>query len=151
MLRKRREVSQQTTSRQDTSCVSTRVKLIDFVQGSDWSLPCKRMFFLLFEDKSCKETIEQYYEYLLLDAEREQNFPILKKLGDPQYLGFPVFVIIDAYGRYIHSQATGDLEKDPAFMSHAGPDPKKILKFLMRWREDGMADKELGTLDPVQD
>mmetsp|Transcript_18527 Transcript_18527/g.45471 ORF Transcript_18527/g.45471 Transcript_18527/m.45471 type:complete len:315 (-) Transcript_18527:66-1010(-) len=117
--------------------------------GSEWSIPCKRLYFTLIENKSCKECMDQFYEYVLLDAEREQNFPVLRKLGDPQFMGFPVLVVLDAYGRYIHSQGTADLEKDPTFVPHAGPDPKKVFRFLNRWREQGPADKEYGELEPL--
>ena len=67
--------------------------------GSDWSVPCRKLFFLLCDNKSCRLCLDQFFELVLLDAEMEQNFPILKKLGDPQHLGFPVLVILDAYGR----------------------------------------------------
>ena len=83
-------------------------------QGSEWSLACKKLYFLLFDDKSCSLCLEQYYEYVLLDAEREQNVGVLNKLGNPQHLGFPVLVILDAQGRFVHQQATAELEKDLA-------------------------------------
>lgn len=70
-------------------------------QGSDWCLACKKLFFLFLENKSCRQCLEQFYELVLLDAEREQNFPILKKLGDPQHFGFPTLVVLDAYGRLV--------------------------------------------------
>jgi hypothetical protein len=118
-------------------------------QGSEWSLACKRLYFMLFNDKSCSLCLEQYYEYVLLDAEREHNLGVLSKLGNPQHLGFPVLVILDAQGRFIHQQATGQLEKDPATMGNNGPDAHKLLKFLMHWREDGPADKALGKVEDI--
>jgi hypothetical protein len=111
------------------------------LQGSEWSVACKRLYFVLFNDKSCSMCLEQYYEYVLLDVEREHNFPVLSRLGSPQHLGFPILVVLDCLGRFIHLQATVELDKEPQTMSSSGPDTLKVLKFLMHWREGGPADK----------
>eukprot|EP00283_Hemiselmis_rufescens_P005845 CAMPEP_0173423600 /NCGR_PEP_ID=MMETSP1357-20121228/3851_1 /TAXON_ID=77926 /ORGANISM="Hemiselmis rufescens, Strain PCC563" /LENGTH=315 /DNA_ID=CAMNT_0014386747 /DNA_START=14 /DNA_END=958 /DNA_ORIENTATION=+ len=114
--------------------------------GSDWCLACKKLFYILVENRNCRQLLDNYYELVLLDAEMEQNFPVLKKLGDPQHLGFPVLVVLDAYGRYITTQNTSELEKDPAWVPEGGIDPRKVFKFLTYWREDGPNNEDHGFL-----
>ncbi len=55
--------------------------------GADWNDSCKKFHWLLTEDASCAALCMEYYEYMLLDAEHEGNFDILKRLGEPQWLG----------------------------------------------------------------
>ncbi|KAJ1465013.1 hypothetical protein T484DRAFT_1866860, partial [Baffinella frigidus] len=49
-----------------------------------WSVPRKRV----------AGACNTYFELCLVDADHEDNFPLLAKMGDPQWLGFPVFVIL---------------------------------------------------------
>ena len=44
--------------------------------------------------------------------------------------GFPVFVILDHRGCYIHTQSAGPLEMEPIFTA-TEPDPNKLLNFLV--------------------
>ena len=44
--------------------------------------------------------------------------------------GFPVFVILDDKGCYIHTQSAGPLEMEPIFTA-TDPDPNKLLTFLV--------------------
>ena len=107
--------------------------------GSNWSSSCKKMFHCLSQDPKCCPIVEKSYIYILLDAEKEINFGVLKKLGDPQWLGFPVLVILDYQGKFIHTQPTGLLEMDPIITSEK-PDPQKVASFLEFWREGGQND-----------
>jgi hypothetical protein len=47
--------------------------------------------------------------------------------GNPTRLGLPVLVVLDADGRQLTTQSTGDLEKGNAH------DPAKVLAFLKKW------------------
>lgn len=86
-------------------CQPRKRVLIQF--GADWNDSCKKFHFLLREDKDCAAMCAEFFEYFLLDAEHEANFDIMKRLGEPQWLGFPVFVILDHAGAYIHTQSAG--------------------------------------------
>lgn len=108
--------------------------------GADWSSSCKRMFTLLSDDPICSAVCAKFFEYVCMDADHPANVPILHKLGDPQWMGFPVFVILDCEGRYLHTQATGALEVDPAITAEE-PDTKKVLRFLNYWKEGGANDE----------
>jgi hypothetical protein len=107
--------------------------------GANWSSACKRMFLCLSQDTRCRGIMEKSYIHILLDAERDINFGILKKLGYPQWLGFPILVVLDYQGKFIHTQATGELETDPILTSEL-PDPQKVTKFLEFWRDGGEND-----------
>ena len=116
--------------------------------GANWSSSCKKMFYCLTQDPKCSPIVEQSFIYILLDAEKDYNFGILKKLGDPQWLGFPVLVILDHQGRFVHTQPTGQLEMDPILTSE-NPDPQKVAAFLERWRGGGPSDTGPKTAEPA--
>jgi hypothetical protein len=40
----------------------------------------------LKQDHDCVAYCQKYYSYLILDAEHEANFDIMKRLGEPQWL-----------------------------------------------------------------
>jgi hypothetical protein len=56
------------------------------------------------------------------------------------YARFPVFVILDHRGSYIHTQSAGPLEVDPIFTAE-DPDPNKLLTFLNYWKAGGLNDE----------
>jgi hypothetical protein len=57
---------------------------------------------------------------------------VLKSLGFPQRFGFPVMVVLNANGERIHTQNTGNLEKDKAY------DFDRVKSFLYNWRPDAL-------------
>mmetsp|Transcript_43238 Transcript_43238/g.102868 ORF Transcript_43238/g.102868 Transcript_43238/m.102868 type:complete len:309 (+) Transcript_43238:133-1059(+) len=115
--------------------------------GADWCETCKRMYFLLSEDLQVAGACNTYFELCLVDADHEDNFPLLAKMGDPQWLGFPVFVILTGKGEYVTTVGTGTLEKDPIVTSEE-PDKNKLLRFMTYWRPGGPTDTTRDTTEP---
>lgn len=60
--------------------------LIQF--GCDWNDSCKKFNWLFTEDPRIAPMCAEYYQYIILDAEHEENFDILKRLGEPQWYLF---------------------------------------------------------------
>jgi len=56
-----------------------------------------------------------------------KNEELLEQFGFPQRFGFPVFLILDAEGKRLHTQNSGLLEKDKSY------DKKKIKMFFKHW------------------
>ena len=109
--------------------------------GADWCDACKRMYYLLSEDQQVAGTCNAYFEHCLVDGDHEDNFPLLARMGDPQWLGFPVFVILSGKGEYLATVGTGLFEKEPMVTSEE-PDKAKVLRFLNHWRPEGPTDSK---------
>jgi thiol:disulfide interchange protein len=52
---------------------------------------------------------------------------------DPQRFGFPVLLVLDSSGRLLHTQDSGQLEKDGAH------DPEQVYRFLYLWRPEAVS------------
>jgi hypothetical protein len=65
-------------------------------------------------------------------SKENRNFEALKKLDYPQRFGFPVFVILDADGKRIHTQSSAYLEEGEGYSK------KKILDFLTQWSPEAL-------------
>jgi hypothetical protein len=57
---------------------------------------------------------------------------MMARLGYPQRFGFPVFVILDAKGRRIHTQNSAYLEDGKGYSK------KKLLEFFENWSPDAL-------------
>lgn len=52
---------------------------------------------------------------------------LMERLGQPARFGFPVFVVLDADGRVLHTQDSSFLEEGNGY------DEKKVLRFFRNW------------------
>ena len=68
-----------------------------------------------------------YVYYHLNYSPENKNLDYLKKLGYPQRFGFPVFVVLDAEGKQLHTQDSALLEKGNGY------DSEKVKSFLRNW------------------
>ena len=57
----------------------------------------------------------------------EKAAQLMKRLGNPQRFGFPVFVVLDEKGNVLHIQDSSFLEKDKGY------DEAKTLRFFKNW------------------
>ncbi len=96
--------------------------------GGNWCGWCYK-----FEDFAQKDTLiknilaDHYLVYHLNYSKENKNEALLKQYEFPQRMGFPVFVILDADGRRIHTQDSSMLE------SGDGYDEKKVANFFKSW------------------
>ncbi|MPQ47053.1 DUF255 domain-containing protein [Marinifilum sp. N1E240] len=101
--------------------------------GGNWCPWCIKMHRYLYSDNAINELLEQNYVFLELNYSKEnKNLEVLKSLDYPQRFGFPVMVVLNAEGERLHTQNTGNLEKDKAY------DFDKVKSFLYNWRPDAL-------------
>src|SRR5689334_8623562 len=96
--------------------------------GGNWCSWCYRYHAFVDQDTTLKRlTEENYVVYNLNYSKENKNLDYLKKLGYPQRFGFPVFVILDADGKQLHTQDSALLEKGNGY------DEEKVKSFLRNW------------------
>lgn len=100
-----------------------------FIQvGGNWCSWCLRFHKLTTEDTQLDSAFNANFIRVKLNySEENKNLPVLAELGYPQRFGFPVFVILDGNGKYLHTQNSAYLEEDKGYSK------KVILDFLKGW------------------
>jgi hypothetical protein len=96
--------------------------------GGNWCIWCIRFNKFVESDSSLKGTLDANYivEHINYSPENK-NEKILTKLEYPNRFGYPVFVILDANGRRIHTQNSAYLEEDKSYSK------KKVAEFFKHW------------------
>lgn len=96
--------------------------------GGNWCIWCYKFNGFVQLDSTLKSTISNNYVVYHLNYSKEnKNLDYLKKLGNPQRFGFPVFVILDENGARLHTQDSSLLEKGNGY------DFEKVKSFLENW------------------
>ena len=96
--------------------------------GGNWCPWCLKFHKFCADDKEISTLISMNYISLKVNYSKEnRNLAELKKLEFPQRFGFPVFVILDANGKRIHTQSSGYLEEGEGYSK------KRVLEFLTQW------------------
>jgi len=100
-----------------------------FIQiGGNWCSWCLRFHKFTSEDAQIDSAFSAGYIRVKLNySEENKNLEILKTLRYPQRFGFPVFVILDGKGNYLHTQNSAYLEEGKGYSK------KNILDFLKSW------------------
>ncbi|MGQ1911438.1 thioredoxin family protein [Marinifilum sp. RC60d5] len=101
--------------------------------GGNWCPWCIKMHKFLETDPDVNQLLKKNYVFLEVNYSKEnKNKEVLKSLGYPQRFGFPVMVVLNSKGERLHTQNTGNLEKDKAY------DSRKVKSFLYNWRPDAL-------------
>ena len=101
--------------------------------GGNWCGWCIEFHRFVEADSLLSETLNNNYEYVLLNYSKEQkNEDVFESLQFPQRMGFPVFVILDGEGNRIHTQNSWYLEKEKSY------DAKKVKNFFDNWTSDAL-------------
>lgn len=95
--------------------------------GANWCPWCHLLHDLFAKDPAINEILTIDYVVVLIDVNQGHNTVVDEVYGNPTNLGLPVLVVLDADGRQLTTQNTGDLEKGNAH------DPAKVLAFLKKW------------------
>ncbi|MBS1774272.1 MAG: thioredoxin family protein [Bacteroidetes bacterium] len=96
--------------------------------GGNWCVWCMRFHKLVENDTMLTRLVNENYVVVHVNYSKEnKNAEVLKKLDYPQRFGFPVFVVLDANGKRIHTQNSGYLEEGK------GHSPAKVAEFLKQW------------------
>ncbi|PXY01919.1 thioredoxin family protein [Marinifilum breve] len=101
--------------------------------GGNWCPWCIKMHKYLHSQEEINKLMRDNYVFIEVNYSKEnKNKEVLKNLGYPQRFGFPVMLVLNANGERIHTQNTGNLEKDKAY------DFDRVKSFLFNWRPDAL-------------
>ncbi len=99
--------------------------------GGDWCIWCKAFDKLVTSDTSVSNTLHQGYEMVHVSyTKQNKNEAFLATYKQPQRMGFPVFLVLDAKGELLHTQNSAYLEAKDGRKGH---DPKLVKDFLQTW------------------
>lgn len=94
--------------------------------GGEWCIWCHRIDAFINNTKEIKSLLDENFIVLKINYSKEnKNEEFLSKY--PKVEGYPHFFVLDKNGKLLHSQNTGDLEKDKDY------DKEKIIAFLQTW------------------
>ena len=83
---------------------------------------------LLKTNAEISRIIKEHYLVVLIDVDKGHNADVVKRYGDPTRFGLPVLVVLDAEGKQLTTQDTGQLEQGERH------DPAKVMAFLEKWK-----------------
>ena len=100
--------------------------------GGNWCPWCLRFADFISKDADIMKVVNDNFVYLHVnynprkgnDATAEA---LMKRLGNPQRFGFPVFVVLDENGKVLHVQDSSFLEEGQGY------NKDKVLRFLNNW------------------
>jgi thioredoxin-related protein len=96
--------------------------------GGNWCGWCYRFQAFCEADDEIKTIIEDNFVTVYVNYSKEnKNEALMKKYRFPNRFGFPVFVVLDSNGDYLHVQNSAYLE------SGKGYDKGKVLNFFKGW------------------
>ena len=95
--------------------------------GGEWCVWCHRIDAFMHSTEEIKTLIEQYYVVVKVNFSKEnKNEKFLSQY--PAIEGYPHFFVLESDGKLLHSQNTGELEKDKDY------DKEKFVAFLSKWK-----------------
>lgn len=96
--------------------------------GGNWCVWCIRFHNFVQADSELANALNNNYVVAHINYSKEnKNDETMRKLEYPNRFGFPVFVILDAKGRRIHTQNSAYLEEEKSYSR------MKILDFFKSW------------------
>lgn len=105
-----------------------------FIQiGGNWCPWCIKFHTFCASDSQIDSLMSKDFIVIKVNYSKEnRNLETLKKLEFPQRFGFPVFVILDANGKRIHTQSSAYLEERESYSK------KRVLDFLKQWSPEAL-------------
>lgn len=105
--------------------------------GGNWCPWCLRFADFITGDSDIRQLIETNFIYLHVNynprsfkddpAKEKQAAKMMARLGNPARFGYPVFVVLDARGKVLHTQDSSFLEEGKGY------DKEKVLRFFKNW------------------
>lgn len=95
--------------------------------GGEWCIWCHRIDAFMESNKEIKDLVDKYFVIVKINYSKEnKNEKFLSQY--PAVAGYPHFFVLDKNGKLLHSQNTGELEKDKDY------DKDKFIAFLNTWK-----------------
>ncbi|MBQ9313188.1 MAG: thioredoxin family protein [Bacteroidales bacterium] len=96
--------------------------------GGNWCVWCLRFAELATSNEQIKSIIDSNFVYIHVNYSKNNKNPqAMQMLRNPARFGFPVFVILDENGNYLHTQNSAYLEEKDGYSV------KKVVDFLEHW------------------
>ena len=103
---------------------SDRRVLLDV--GGEWCIWCHRLDTLFIRNADLSDFLHKNFVVVKVNYSKEyKNEAVLSKY--PKIPGYPHLFVLDAKGKLLHSQDTGELEEGK------GHSKEKVLAFLKKW------------------
>lgn len=95
--------------------------------GGEWCIWCHRIDAFMHSTEEIKSLLEENYVVVKVNFSKEnKNEKFLSQY--PVIEGYPHFFVLESDGKLLHSQNTGELEKDKDY------DKEKFMTFLNKWK-----------------
>ena len=113
--------------------------------GGNWCPWCLRFAQFAKDDADISKTIADNFVYIHVtfnprSTQSEEKTALAKemmhRLGNPRRFGFPVFVVLDAEGRVLHTQDSSFLEEGEGY------DKEKVLRFFQCWTPEAVKEAQ---------
>lgn len=104
------------------------------VVGGNWCPWCRALDRLMTGDAALRDEVAAHFELVHLNYSKENKNPeAMARLGNPDTLGFPSFVVLSPQLKVLHLQESGGFETGNA--KKPGHDPAKLIAFLEQWEK----------------
>ena len=108
------------------------VKFVICQVGGNWCPWCLRFADFISNDSDIMKVVNDNFIYLHVNynprkGNNAQAEKLMKRLGNPQRFGFPVFVVLNDKGEVIHIQDSSFLEDGKGY------DKEKVLRLFRNW------------------
>ena len=105
--------------------------------GGNWCRWCLMFADFVAKDAELTQFIDENFVFIHSNynpRERagEKTLEMLKKLGNPERFGFPVFVVMDQNGKVIHTQDSSYLEEGNGY------NRDKVVRFFQNWTPEAV-------------
>lgn len=108
------------------SAIESNKKIILDV-GGEWCIWCHRIDAFMNNTEEIKSLLKENFIIVKINFSKEnKNEKFLSQY--PAVEGYPHFFVLDNDGNLLHSQNTGELEKDKDY------DKEKFITFLNKWK-----------------
>jgi thioredoxin 1 len=109
-----------------TAAAEHRRVILDF--GGNWCTDC-RVLDIYFHDAANKPILDAHYVLVHINVGRlDQNLDIAERYGVPLKKGVPALAVLNAHGKLLYSQKTGEFEAMRSMESSS------VTLFLTRWQ-----------------
>jgi len=95
--------------------------------GGEWCIWCHRIDAFMHNTEEIKSLLDKNFIIVKINFSKEnKNEKFLSQY--PAIEGYPHFFVLDTDGKFLHSQNTGELEKEKDY------DKEKFVAFLNKWK-----------------
>ena len=105
--------------------------------GGNWCPWCLRFADFITKDSEIKKLVADNFVYIHVNynprafkddpAQKKQADKMMARLGNPGRFGYPVFVVLDAKGKILHTQDSSFLEEGQGY------NKEKVVRFFKNW------------------